>query len=73
MTFPFPCVHTQANILQKYELSLISTSLDISGDAWLILNTAQDTRRVSALMHGADRKASVTNTPNVIYSGAMVL
>lgn len=40
--------YTNQYITEKDKLSLVSTSLDTSGDARLIINTAQDTWRVSA-------------------------
>ena len=71
MAFPFPCLHIQTNILQRYELSLRSTTPDISRDAWPILNTTWDTWTVSAHALGG-RQVSVTNTANVSYCGALV-
>ena len=35
--------YTNQYITEKDKLSLVSTSLDTSTDAWLIINTAQDT------------------------------
>lgn len=60
MVFLFPCLQIQTKIFvslsqiqtERYTLILVSTSLDISREAWLILNTALDTWRVSAHLLG---------------------
>lgn len=44
--------YTNKDITERCTLSLVSTSLDISREAWLILNTALDTWRVSAHLLG---------------------